>query len=81
MKTIVIDVDKIYVPVKSAKNADEARAEAMAEEFMETGKITPIRVRDDGNRYVLVNGVNRLAAMKALGEKTIAAFLVRAVQH
>ncbi len=81
MRTIIIDIDKIYVPVKSVKNADDARAEAMAEEFMETGKITPIRVRDDGKRYVLVNGVNRLAAMKALGEETIVAFLVRAVQH
>ncbi|MBT3359358.1 MAG: ParB N-terminal domain-containing protein [Rhodospirillales bacterium] len=81
MKTIDIAIEEIYVPVKSKKNADDARVEAAAEGYIETGKIIPVRVRHDGKRYVLVNGVNRLAALKALGEETITAFLVRAVQH
>jgi sulfiredoxin len=81
MKTIYVPVDEIYVPIKNTKNIDDAKIEAVAEEFIDTGKITPIRVRHDGKRYVLVNGVNRLSAMKALGEETIAAFRVQAVQH
>ncbi|MBL6946417.1 MAG: ParB N-terminal domain-containing protein [Rhodospirillales bacterium] len=81
MKTISIGVDEIYVPVKSAKNKDDAKIEAVADDFIESGKVTPIRVRHDGKRYVLVNGVNRLAALTALGEETITAFVVQAVQH
>ena len=81
MKTITIGVDEIYIPVKSAKNKDDAKIEAVADDFIESGKVTPIRVRHDGKRYVLVNGVNRLAALKALGEESITAFVVQAVQH
>ena len=81
MKTISVPIDEIYVPIKNAKNVDEAKIDAVAEAYIDSGKITPIRVRHDGKRYVLVNGVNRLNALKALGEENITAFLVQAVQH
>jgi hypothetical protein len=38
-------------------------------------------VRADGARFVLVEGLHRLEAAKALGEQTIAAFLVDARRH
>jgi sulfiredoxin len=38
-------------------------------------------VRADGARFVLVEGLHRLEAAKALGEQTIAAFLVDAPKH
>lgn len=81
MKPIQVPVEEIYVPVKLAKSLDETRVETVADDFIENGKMTPVRVRHDGERYVLVNGVHRLAACKALGEATITAYLVQATQH
>jgi sulfiredoxin len=43
--------------------------------------MAPIRVRADGDRFVLVEGLHRLEAMKALGEKTIEGYLVQAQKH
>jgi sulfiredoxin len=42
---------------------------------------TPILVRADGARFVLVEGLHRLEAAKALGEKTIVSFLVDVPKH
>jgi sulfiredoxin len=42
------------------------------------GQETPILVREDGNRFVLVEGLHRLEACRALGEKTVFAYLVQA---
>lgn len=81
MKPIQVPVDEIYVPVKLAKSLDNAKVETVADAFMENGKMIPVRVRHDGQRYVLVHGVHRLAACKALGEETITAYLVQAAQH
>jgi ParB-like chromosome segregation protein Spo0J len=38
-------------------------------------------VRRDGQRFVLVAGLQRLEACKALGEETIAAIVVGSPQH
>jgi ParB-like chromosome segregation protein Spo0J len=38
-------------------------------------------VRQDGGRFVLVEGLHRLEACKALGEKTIVGYLVDARKH
>jgi sulfiredoxin len=38
-------------------------------------------VRADGARFVLVEGLHRLEAAKALGEKTIVGFPVEARKH
>ncbi len=81
MKTITVALEDIYIPVKLAQSADPAKVEATAEAYIENGRVTPIRVRHDGKRYVLVNGVHRVAAFKALGETEIPAFLVQAIQH
>lgn len=81
MTPIQVPIDEIYVPTKLANAVDETRVEAVADAFIDEGKMTPVRVRHDGKRYVLVNGVHRLAACKALGEETITAYLVQAIQH
>jgi uncharacterized ParB-like nuclease family protein len=44
--------------------------------MLEVGQQTPISVRPDGDRFVLVEGLHRLEACKALGEETILGFLV-----
>jgi len=43
----------------------------IAESMLEVGQQTPILVRQDGERFVLVEGLHRLEACKALGEETI----------
>lgn len=81
MKTIEVVVDEIYVPVKHTHALDPGKVEERADEYIDSGHMVPIRVRHDGKRYVLVNGLHRLEAAKALGEETITAFLVQAEQH
>ena len=46
--------------------------------MLDKGQETPILVRSDGARFVLVEGLHRLEAAKALGEKTIVGFRVDA---
>ena len=76
-----IAIDDVRVPVKRAKTLDPAKVEALAEDMLENGQTTPISVRADGDRYVLVEGLHRLEALKALGEATVGAFLVQARRH
>lgn len=54
---------------------------ALAESILEEGQLTPIRVRADGQAFVLIEGLHRLEALKALGEETIEGYLVRASLH
>ena len=48
---------------------------------LKRGQQTPILVRTDGARFVLIEGLHRLEAARALGEKTIIGFLVDARKH
>ncbi|MBT6592303.1 MAG: ParB N-terminal domain-containing protein, partial [Rhodospirillaceae bacterium] len=41
----------------------------------------PIQVRLGKDRYVLIEGLHRLEAVKALGEETIVAIVVAARRH
>ena len=61
----------IYVPAKRRLKLDPAVVGQIAESMIEVGQRTPIRVRRDGARLVLVEGLHRLEACKALGETTI----------
>jgi ParB-like chromosome segregation protein Spo0J len=71
-------LDEIYVPVKRRKTLDPARVEQIATDMIEAGQKTPILVRRDGDRLVLVEGLHRLEACRAIGETTINAILVQA---
>ena len=53
----------------------------IATSMLDKGQQAPILVRADGARFVLVEGLHRLEAAKALGEKTIFCFLVDAPRH
>ena len=74
-------IDKIHVPVKRAKTLDPAKVDAIAESMLEEGQTTPISVRADGDHFVLIEGLHRLEALKALGEETVEGYLVRARLH
>jgi ParB-like chromosome segregation protein Spo0J len=69
------------VPVKRTKTLDPAKVERLANDIMENGQTTPISLRADGERFVLVEGYHRLEALRALGEETVEGYLVRARLH
>ena len=78
---VILKIEEIYVPVERRKELDLQRVESVAEEIMEEAEEQPILVRQGKDRYVLVKGVHRLEARKALGEETIQAFIVNARRH
>ena len=71
-----LPIAKIYVPVKRGATLRPEAVREIAESMLEIGQETPILVRRDGDRFVLVEGLHRLEACKALGEETIVGFLV-----
>jgi sulfiredoxin len=81
MKREAIPVAKIYVPVERRKTLDLKRVGEIAESMLEKGQETPIKVRVDGERFVLIEGLHRLEAAKALGEATIDGYRVDARKH
>jgi ParB/RepB/Spo0J family partition protein len=81
MQPVAVALDDIYVPMKFRGALDAKKVEALAESIIENGLQTPIQVRREKERYVLVTGLHRLEAAKLLGEKTIQALVVRAPKH
>jgi sulfiredoxin len=81
MKRETLPIADIYVPVKRRATLDPKRVEELAESILANGLESPILVRRDGQRYVLVEGLHRLEACKALGEATIIGYLVDARKH
>ena len=76
LKLESLPILKIYVPVKRRATLKENVVREIAESMLEVGQQAPISVRPDGDRFVLVEGLHRLEACKALGEETILGFLV-----
>ncbi len=81
MDDVNIKIDQIYIPARRRGDVDPEAVNAIAESIIEIGLQVPISVRPDGERYVLVTGLQRLEAYKALGEDTITAIVVSAPQH
>jgi sulfiredoxin len=81
MKREKFTIADVYVPVKRRATIKPATVAEIAQSIMDSGQQTPILVRRDGDRYVLVEGLHRLEACKALGEQTIIGFLVQATKH
>jgi ParB-like chromosome segregation protein Spo0J len=81
MKAVPVKVQKIYVPTKFRGTLDQAKVQTIAESIVDKGLQTPIQVREDKDRYVLVAGLHRLEAVRFLGADTIQAFIVHAKLH
>ena len=81
MKRESFPVADIYVPAARRKTLDQSRVDEIAASMLANGQRTPILVRPDGARFVLVEGLHRLEAAKALGEQTIVGFRVEARKH
>jgi ParB-like chromosome segregation protein Spo0J len=81
LEKITFPIERVRVPVKRAKTLDADKVAALAESILEDGQLTPIRVRADGENFVLVEGLHRLEALKALGEATVEGYLTKARLH
>ena len=81
LKIVAVPIAEIYVPQKLRHEIDPKALEALAESIAEIGQQTPILVRPDKDRFVLVSGLQRLEACRALGETTIKANIVQARKY
>lgn len=81
LRVTKVKVDDIYVPTARRKTLHPETVRLLAEDILENGLKTPIQVRNDGTRHVLVEGLHRLEAAKWLGEAEIDAYLVQARKH
>jgi ParB-like chromosome segregation protein Spo0J len=81
LKRETIAIAKVYVPIKRRATLEQRRVDEIATSILDKGLQAPILVRADSVRFVLVEGLHRLEAAKALGEETIVAFLVDARKH
>ena len=81
MKRETLAIATIYVPVKRRAMLDPKKVQEIAESILQVGLQSPILVRQDGERFVLVEGLHRLEACKQLGEETIVGYLVQARRH
>ncbi len=81
LKVEAFPIARIYVPGKRARTLDPAKVEEIAASILDEGQRTPIQVRADGERWVLVEGLHRLEALKALGETEVDGYLVQPRRH
>ena len=81
LKSKMLRIDKIYVPAKRRQTLDPIKVRRIAESMLQNGQETPIMVREDGERFVLFEGLHRLEACRSLGESTVNGFLVQARRH
>jgi hypothetical protein len=81
MKRENFPIDRNYVPTARRATLDPAKVDTLAADILESGLKAPILVRPDGARFVLVEGLHRLEACKALGETSIDGYLVQARRH
>ena len=59
MKREMIEIARIYVPVKRRATLEPAKVDALATSILDDGLQMPILVRPDGDRFVLVEGLHR----------------------
>ena len=81
MKRESFPIAGIYVPTKRRATLNPRTVDEIAESILQVGQRTPILVRRDGERLVLVEGLHRLEACRKLGEATVYCYLVDARKH
>ncbi len=74
-------IDDVRVPAKRKKTLEPAKVQDIANDMLENGQTTPISVRSADDGYVLIEGLHRLEALRALGEATVDVYLVHARLH
>jgi sulfiredoxin len=74
-------IANVYIPTRRRPTLDAKKVQVLAESILQVGQQTPILLRRDGDRFVLVEGLHRLEACRALGETRIDGYLVDARKH
>ena len=74
-------IANVYIPTRRRPKLDAKKVQVLAESILQVGQQTPILLRRDGDRFVLVEGLHRLEACRALGETSIDGYLVDARKH
>lgn len=75
---IYLPMDQITVEGQVRTEFDEESLEGLAASIQAVGQLVPVRVRQEGDSFILVDGERRYRAMKLLGSKTIAAIVENA---
>jgi len=78
MRVVAVKIEDIYIPTARRKELDNSKLDEVTENMLNGDQQKPIRVREGKGRFVLVTGIHRLEASKALGEKEIGAYIVQA---
>ena len=73
-----LPIAKIHVPDKKRKALRPELVDEVAESILEVGQREAILVRREKDHFVLVEGLHRLEACRALGEPAIKALLISA---
>ena len=75
MKRETITIADVYVPVKRRATLEQKRVDEIAASMLDKGQQTPILVRADGARFVLVEGLHRLKPPRRSAKKLLSASL------
>jgi ParB-like chromosome segregation protein Spo0J len=78
LEKLSVSIDNVRVTAKRARTLDPDKLQLIAEDMIENGQTTPIQVRTEGDGYILIEGLHRLEALRALGETNVNAYIVRA---
>ena len=78
IKDELFSIKDVYIPSKRRKTLQASKVSTLAESILEDGMKVPIQVRQGNGRFVLVEGLHRLEACRALGETKIACIIVHA---
>ncbi len=78
MKIVAVKIDDIYVPTARRNELQQDKVDATVEQMLAGDDMKPIKVREGKGRMVLIEGVHRLEASKAVGETEIGAYIVQA---
>jgi ParB-like nuclease family protein len=73
-----IPIDKIHIPEKKRKGLKPEMVQDLAESILDVGQQDAILVRREKEHFVLVDGLHRLEACRALGERAILGSLISA---
>ncbi len=78
LKTVAVKIEDIYIPTARRDELAQDKLDEVVESMMNGDQQKPIKVREGKGRYVLVVGVHRLEASKAVGETEISAYIIQA---
>ncbi len=78
LKVIAVKIEDIYIPTARRNELDQSKVDEIVERMLNGDEEKPIKVRKGKGRLVLIQGVHRLEASRAVGESEIGAYIIQA---